>query len=64
MTKAELETRLKMSNEANVEAFKILRGVMYALKEHNFGTAESRCSNGIRKLDDCVNANQDLLGEK
>ena len=64
MTKSELKTRLKLADEANKEAFKILRGVMYALREHNFGTAEARCSNGIQKLNDVLDTNMELLGEK
>lgn len=63
MTKAELETRLKLANEANKLAFEILRGVRYALKDNNFGTAEARCVNGVRKLDDCLVANEELLGK-
>ena len=63
-TKAELETQLKMANEANQLAFDILRGVMSALKENNFGTAQARCVNGVRKLDYCLDANEELLGEQ
>ena len=63
MTKAKLETQLKMADEANKEALDSLRWVMYALKESNFGTAESRCSNGIQRLQAVLEANAELLGD-
>ena len=63
MTKAKLETQLKMADEANKEALDSLRWVMYALKESNFGTAESRCYNGIQRLQAVLKANAELLGD-
>ena len=61
MTKAELETRLKMSDEALTYAFKRYRQIRAHMQDMNFGTAEKACRDAIEKLDEILDANAELL---